>query len=284
MTVPAPEQPSESEGRYETPPSFPPDSLKPWSAPNIPSILSRSTTDVAAANISDVDALRDRLVAAEDLLEQWRAAASSLLAAVALSPDLTIGLYAKLLRSVLAGAVADLADVQAVRHVHASLPAVPAEAPAVDLRLWHGLSLSEWNIDWAPSSWWVSLAADGARWGLAVSARVRVSNIHVRGVMRTAFSSDLSAVRVSFATPPELRMDVDTSVEWGVVPVPVQESIDEMVRQQVASFIERRLSGEGMVIVLRRKNDSQMSESDVLEATQLARSAGSLKLSPSTFL
>lgn len=216
-------------------------------------------------------------------LKEWQNAASCLLTSLALSPEMTDIFYSRSLRALLTSALESLDSIDALQHVECSMPSIAAEAPQIDLVQWHGLHFSEWDVQWTPTSWWVSVSADGSRWGLAFNCLAKVSQISLTTRLRCSFSQDLSAVRVRFTGTPHLDMQVDTTVGWGIVPVPVRESIEQMIRSEIENFMDTRLrNDEGMIIVLRRRPLLSLSESDVFEATLQAKRAGNIKLRTTT--
>lgn len=235
-------------------------------------------------NLSHADLLQ-RAARAEALLAHWRHAASDLFTSLALSPDMTDAFYARSLRVLLKDALEALESVDALRHVEFSMPSVASEAPDVQLVRWDGLPFSEWEFEWAPVSWWVSVSADGSRWGLPFNCLANVSRISMKGRLFCSFSPDLTAVRVRFPARPLLRMTVDTSVGWGAVPFPVRQSIEALIRDEVDKFIDERLcNSQGMVIVLRRKMVRALTDSDVLEAKLQAERAHDIRLTSGTIL
>lgn len=265
------------DGLYKPPPHFTTQDLE-----EDPSHINGTSDEIrlrAHLKTLSADKLLDRLVSAELRLEKWEAAASDLVTTLALSPEMTEAYYARSLRELLSGALLTLDAISELRHVECAMPCVAAEAPGVAMLDWQGLPFSTWDIDWAPHSWWVSVSAVGSRWGLGFNSLTRVSGIHLKGELRCAFSRDLTSLRISFVTKPLLEMDIESSVGWGAVPIPVREQIEAMVRVEIEHFVESRLTGdESMVIVLRRKALTKLSESDILEATEQAKRANSIKL------
>lgn len=282
--------PETIEGRYEMPPSFKrPDS----SLQGIGVITSDSQQSVEEASLRSNIAHRLSSLSHSDLLEhaietelkvhEWGNAASSLMTTLALSPEMTDVFYARSLRALLTSALETLDSIDELKHVECSMPSIAAEAPTIDLVHWSGLHFSEWDVQWTPTSWWVSVSADGSRWGLAFNCLAKVSEISLAGRLRCSFSRDLSAVRVRFAHKPCLDTTVDTSVGWGAVPLPVRESIVHLIQSEIENFVNSRLcNDEGMIIVLRRKPLLTVSESDIFEATLQARRAGNIKLRTTT--
>lgn len=281
---PPPELPfTTPDGVYKRPPPFQP-SFSPTPA------ASDATAEDAAflrAHFKPLssDQLLDRLVSAELRLQKWELAASDLVSTLALSPEMTEAFYARSLRDMLSDALRTLDPIDELRHVECSMPSVATEAPAIAMLDWQGLAFSSWEIEWAPHSWWVSVSAVGTRWGLGFNSLARVSGIHLKGRLRCAFSADLTALRISFVEKPFLDMLIESSVGWGVVPIPVQEQIEGMVRSEIERFLERRLTGDNsMVVVLRRKMLSKLTNSDIIEAADQAKRASEISLGSSLLL
>lgn len=225
------------------------------------------------------DELLDHAVSCERRLEQWKQASTDLVSSLALSPDMTETLYARSLRELLSDSLVTLEAIDELRHVECSMPCVASERPRVDLIRWGGLHFSEWRVEWAPASWWVSVSAVGNRWGLGFNCLTNVSSIQLSGRLRCAFADDLTSVRISFSENPGMHMTIESVVGWGAVPIPVRESIEEMVREEIESFVQKRLTGnESIVVVLRRKALMKLNEGDLLEAKLQAERAGSINL------
>lgn len=272
-----------SDGSYLTPPPFPSigttdfhliDPVEPPTKPDISigDLESRPKTEL-------VQLILDY----QQKLDSWRCAASDFLSAIALSPEMTDSVYARTLRELLTNALESLESIDALRHVLCSMPSIRKEAPVINLIKWTGLEFSEWDVAWAPTSWWVSLSADGSRWGLPFNCMARVSDIQLQGRMQCSLSADITALRIKFTYPPQLAMNVVTSVGLGVVPVPVQQSIAQLIQTQVKRFVETRLCcDEGMVIVLRRKPITPLTENDISEAVAQARTASTVRLRGTT--
>lgn len=233
----------------------------------------------AELGLLSTEQLVDRLVAAENRLKKWQHVASELVTTLALSPEMTETYYARQLRELLSSALLALEGVDELRHVECSMPCVSGEKPNIEMVEWAGLEYSEWMLDWAPHSWWVSVSVIGSRWGLGFNSLTNVSGMYLKGVIRCSFSKDLTALRVSFRETPILDMAVEGRVGWGVVPIPLRERIERLVRMEIVRFVERRLTGdESMVVVLRRKALAVLSESDIEEATEQAKRASSVSL------
>lgn len=233
----------------------------------------------AILHARDKAALVDEVLALRERVNEWEAMASDMVGALALAPDST-AMYARLLRALLRDALHEVTAIDALRHVECSLPSLPGERPSLSLARWQGLEDSEWLVAWAPTSWWVSVSAVGSRWGIGFNALTRCSAIEVRGRLRVALAPDLTALRATFVSPPSLSMDVRSRVGWGIVPLPVQQQIEGIVRDQLRQFVADTLVGDqGLVIVLRRKANELISEDDVREAIEAAKRANSVRLS-----
>lgn len=266
------------DGVYKPPPTFLPIHELQQTQTN-GTTTDQATSLRAQLKTLSADELLNRLVSAELRLQKWESAASDLVSTLALSPEMTEAFYARSLRELLTSALITLDAIDELRHVECSMPCVATEAPAVALLDWQGLHFSTWEIEWAPHSWWVSVSAVGSRWGLGFNSLARVSGIHLKGQLRCAFSKDLTSLRISFVEKPLLDMDIESSVGWGAVPIPVREQIEVMVRDEIEQFVERRLTGdESMIVVLRRKALTKLSESDIIEATDQAKRACSINL------
>jgi hypothetical protein len=165
----------------------------------------------------------------------YEAASRQLLAALTLSPAAN-AFYARYARTLLANALASLSVVTAVGHVECSMPSVAsgAEGPDLHIARYDGLHYSEWDVDWRPSSWWLSVAVATS---LALRVQVRVSGIRITGRARCALPRDLSSVRVSFVDAPKLELQIQTSVELSSVPVPLQANIDHEIREHITRFV-----------------------------------------------
>jgi len=160
-------------------------------------------------------------------------------------------MYSRLLRTILCTALKSVVSIQHIRHVECSLPSLPTERPKLSLINISNISSttcisdSRWRIDWKPASWWVSVAATGSKWGLAFNALTTVSHISISGVVKTRFSEDLTAIRLAFVDEPQLDMTVKSEVAMAVgmgvynmgIPVPVEEQIEDVIRNELRRFI-----------------------------------------------
>lgn len=259
------------DGTYSSPPSF-------FQSQSNDKITSEQDLRAELKSLSSEELL-ERALSAEMRLKKWEGVASDFVSTLALCPEMTEAYYARLLRDLLSDALLTLDEVDELRHVECSMPCVKSEKPKVEMIEWNGLPYSEWMLEWSPHSWWVSVSAVGSRWGLGFNVLTRVSSISLKGVIRCSFSEDLTALRVSFRETPALLMSIESSVGWGVVPIPVREQIENLVRVEIERFVEQRLTGEeNMVVVLRRKADPSISDSDIEEAIHQAERSKSVNL------
>ncbi len=258
-------------GRYTPAPTFRRISLEEDGVPE-----ARTERDALLA--MDKASLVDEVLSNRARVQMWERAASELVSGLALAPDAN-AVYSRLLRALLTQALAGVSAIDELRHVECSMPSLAAERPSISLLQWSSLAYSEWHITWSPASWWVSVSCVGYRWGLSFNVLTSCSSIFVRGVLRCAFSEDLTSLRVSFTREPTLHMSVESKVGWGAVPVPVQEQIEGIVRSEIHKFVMENLVGnESLVVVLRRKAKELVSDEDVQEAKEAAKRANSVQL------
>ncbi|CAN8064999.1 unnamed protein product [Agarophyton chilense] len=229
--------------------------------------------------------LLQRCMLNEMRLRQWEQASTSFVSAMALTPEMTEAFYARSLRELLSSALQTLDVVEELRHVECSMPCVKGEAPQISLTLWRDLSYSEWCVEWSPASWWVSVSAVGYRWGLSFNCLTKVTGIYLNGMIRCSFSDDMTSLRIGFPQKPILDMTVESSVGWGAVPIPVREQIENLVRSEIELFVQNRLTGDNdMVVVLKKKAEKKLTESDLQEAKSQAERASAVNLRTATFL
>ncbi len=268
------------DGRYTRVPSF--------SASSSGSALSSSDANAVEANgkpRKEVDELQNKskdeliaeVLALRSRITAWEKLSSSLVAAVALAPEMN-AMYARLLRSLLCDALRQVSTISQLLHVECSLPSIASEKPRLTLLHCDSLADTVWDVVWAPSSWWVSVAATGARWGIPFQALTTVRRIQISGRLRCAFASDVTAIRVAFDEEPRLDMQVLAEVGWGVVPIPVQQQIEQVVRSELRRFVTDTLVGENSTVFVLRRKLVNMTAEDLKEAKDAARRANNIKL------
>ncbi|KAI0564260.1 hypothetical protein FGB62_28g230 [Gracilaria domingensis] len=261
---------------YTNPPAF----------PKTPPVHADTDEDLRAhLKTLSHEQLVQRCMLNEMRLRQWEQASSSFVSALALTPEMTEAFYARSLRHLLSSALETLDVVDELRHVECSMPCVKGEAPRISLSLWRDLAYSEWHVQWSPASWWVSVSAVGYRWGLSFNCLTKVTGIYLNGMIRCSFSKDMTSLRIGFPQKPILDMTVESSVGWGAVPIPVREQIENLVRSEIEQFVQTRLTGANdMVVVLKRKAEKHLTESDLQEARSQAERASAVNLRATTLL
>ena len=75
------------------------------------------------------------------------------------------------------------------------------------------------------------MAVEGAQY-LSFNLMLRLFDFRVSGRLSFAASTDLSTVKLSFVTPPKLRLKVSTSISFGSVPLPLQTYIETVVKDE----------------------------------------------------
>jgi hypothetical protein len=221
-----------------------------WTAapkfPSLPKIAlieeSRTTQSTDKADKNDLggllnnlsyDELLERCARAEAACAMYENASRSLLSALALSPSAN-AFYARHARTLLAAALDALPSVATVGHVECSMPSIASgsESPVLQLVQYDGLRYSD--VDWRPSSWWLSVAVVT---GIALKVHVHVTDIRIAGRIRCSLPVDLSSVRIGFTRKPIMHVQIDTSIELGSVPVPLHTAIDTEIRHQISNFV-----------------------------------------------
>lgn len=89
----------------------------------------------------------------------------------------------------------------------------------------------EWDVEWAPKSWWIALSVIGRQSPLPTrfNAVVTISNLYVRGRLRTALPNDISSCRLAFCEKPKVEFKTNFQLLWGRLPLPVRVSIESRV-------------------------------------------------------
>lgn len=222
-----------------------------------------------------------RLQRARARLRTWEGAGRELLYGLVLNAEMN-AVYAGMLREQLHTALSALPSVSSVEYLETSLPSVPREAPRMTLVSWGGLGLSTWDVAFSPRSWWVRARLTGASTRTALrllsfSVELSVTDVAVRGRLRVALSSDLSAVRLSWATMPAVEATVTSAVGWGTLPLPLQAGpLEARVLSEARRWIRRRLvAPASMMVVLKRHRPpaAGLSDEDVSAAAAAAARA-----------
>ncbi|GAB0496888.1 hypothetical protein MMPV_008209 [Pyropia vietnamensis] len=272
--------------------------LPPMESPASPAgSVSGSTGSGGGSSPPPVDALDDdgvgdeeelsreellrRLQRARARLRTWEGAGRELLYGLVLNAEMN-AVYAGMLREQLHIALSALPSVSSVEYLEASLPSVPREAPRMTLVSWEGLGHSTWDVAFSPRSWWVRARLTGASTRTALrllsfSVELSVTDVAVRGRLRVALSSDLSAVRLSWAAMPAVEATVTSAVGWGTLPLPLQAGpLEARVLAEARRWIRRRLvAPASMMVVLKRHRPpaAGLSDEDVSAAAAAAARA-----------
>jgi len=176
----------------------------------------------------------------------WERLASRLCSVVLLGPQMT-EYYKRTLIKEVRLALESVEQVEEVSSLKFSFPVVASEAPQPSLASWSG-ELSEpmeWDVRWTPASWDIAVSVKGRHFGLGFSLALRLHHFGVGGRVRVALpearSLDLSKVLFSFLEFPEVDFQVESSVAFGIVPLPVQAQVDTKIRSASAKWLSRHL-------------------------------------------
>merc|ERR1711920_753366 len=101
------------------------------------------------------------------------------------------------------------------------------------------------DMQWTSASWDIAVSVVGRHFGLVFSLDMRLHHFGVRGRVKVtlpeARSLDLSKVILSFLELPEVDFQVDSSVAFGLVPLPVQAQVDAKIRSASAQWLRGHL-------------------------------------------
>jgi len=179
----------------------------------------------------------------------WERLCVDLLSSLALTPSMT-AFYAEQVTELLTNSLCGIEQVLSVDFVQCSFPSVPRERPLLRLVRWLGLHYGEFELAWAPKSWWIAASVHAA---IGCQLLVKLHGMSVKGIVRTALSPDCSALRLSFCANPKLAMTASSSVLVGTIPVPLQDWTEAAVLKLVHELVHSRLvSPNSQVFVLRR--------------------------------
>lgn len=179
--------------------------------------------------------LLERLAQAEKTCARYDHVARKLLSALALSPVMN-DFYSRHARILLRDALLSLPSVSEVGHVECSMPSLASgsDAPFVEPVRFDGLQYSEWDVEWRPRSWWLSVAI---KTPLLLRIYVRLTGMGVVGRMRCSLSADLSSVRLAFSRRPSVWWTTETRVlGFGAVPEVLKSGLDAEIANQVERF------------------------------------------------
>lgn len=215
-------------------------------------------------------------------LHAWSLAASSLVNVLLMNPRQT-GNYSAEVSRLLESALGSLSFVEKVRYVNCSFPSASANAPRVRLVHWRSIEDSEWEMRFAPA-WSCEVCVDGKQL-ISFSTLVRVLNAQIQGRLKLAFSHDLARLSISFVKEPETNVDVDCGVIVGHLPLPIRETMGNLIRDVARAWIRDNLvapkrSGESRAppihVLLAVSSSPSMSAAPTSQMTSLPRPSGSV--------
>jgi len=212
-------------------------------------------------------ALRAELQRARQANENWATAASALVNVLLMSPRQNDN-YASEVRKQLQKALGSLSAVERIRYVNCSFPASKAHAPSVKLVRWHALDDSEWELRWSPA-WSCEVVVDG-RQVISFSALLRVSGVSATGRLKLAFSKDLSKLKLQFAETPATKLDVDCKVIIGKVPLPIQETMGNLIRDGALRWINDNLVAPNDLTITLHERQRALTDKEYEQAKNAA--------------
>jgi len=230
---------------------------------------------------SQLEAARKRAEDAEKKVIWWEEFASRILSIFLLGPEMTEN-YKRLVEREISRALIGIEVIEEVTNLRCSFPAVPSEVPIPRFRRWDGrLSGSNaWDVHWTSAAWSVSLSVSGRLYGLGFSLALRLHHFNIRGRIVVAFpladGGDLSEIHASFAEAPEIDFTLDSTVAFGMVPLPIQSQVDARARSAISEVLRKEMVApnrlELKINALGRK--SFLTDQDVQQAindAELAR-------------
>lgn len=231
-----------------------------------------------------LEAAEARAMRAEQRLGMWEDLLSRVSWIMMLGPEM-LEYYKRLLLEELSKALEGLEQIEEVKNLKCSFPAVSSEAPRPSLVHWGGdfAEPMEWDLSWTSTSWVIGVSVVGRQYGLSFSLALRLHHFGIRGrvrvVMPDARTSDLSRLLISFVEFPEVDCTVECNVTCGVVPLPVQSQVASRVRSAFDDWLAGRMVEPNAMplTVPALKPKTELSEEDVKQAIQdaeLARTRG----------
>lgn len=267
------------DGRYTRVPSFctsASDSGMSSTEMNMNETEENATREMEDLETKSKEELMREVMKLRRQINDWEDLTSRIVAAIALAPEMN-SMYSRLLRTLLSEALKQITTIREILHIECSLPSITREKPKLKLLESESLSNSLWELRWSPKSWWISVSAIGLRWGLSFQALTTIRKIEISGKLRCAFSSDITAIRISFIEEPQLDMEIIADVGWGIVPLPVQQQIDQVVRAEMKKFLIDTLVGDNSTVFVLRRKIVSMTAEDLLEAKDAAKRANNIK-------
>lgn len=65
--------------------------------------------------------------------------------------------------------------------------------------------------------------------------------IQISGRVKLRAKADFSSIVLSFHEMPKLRLRTECNVSWGSVPLPLQDYLESVVKQEVRDWLERNI-------------------------------------------
>lgn len=225
-----------------------------------------------AASEQKLAVSENKLAAVQARLDNWEAAARDALNAVALSPA-SNERYKHEITEQLQQIMSKIEQVQKVLYINCSFPAISAQAPVIEMHSWTALDRSAWSIRWNPS-WSVEVSLEGWHY-IPFSLSIRVSGIAIDGRFNLKMSPRLDYFWVSFGKDIKLDMNVEVEVTWGIVNMPLQATIERMVRTGLDDWLRTSLIEPNSMrfIGMPLKGVSGVTDEDVQKATEAAEQA-----------
>lgn len=184
----------------------------------------------------ELETTRAKLARSEERLSHYRQLVQDAVQSAVFSADANER-YRAWASSACTSGLLELPQVTKVKYVRCSFPSLPREAPAIRLHAYRSLSHSEWNCRWAPS-WSLDVCVEGYHY-LYFELSVRVTKLKLAGRLMVDFVQPLGVggVRIGFADFPSVSMDLESEVNLGFVPVPIQDQIADIVRVQIDNWL-----------------------------------------------
>lgn len=213
-----------------------------------------------------------QLEAVQSRLNNWQSAARDALNAVALSPA-SNERYKHEITEQLQQIMSKIEQVQKVLYINCSFPAISAQAPVIEMHSWTALDKSAWSIRWKPS-WSVEVSLEGWHY-IPFSLSIRVSGITIDGRFSLKLSPLLDYFWVSFGKDIQLDMNVEVEVTWGIVNMPLQATIEKMVRTGLDDWLRTSLIEPNSMRFtgIPLKGERGVTDEDVQKATVAAEQA-----------
>lgn len=234
-----------------------------------------SSSMVANGDVDELASARQRIAALEAELDQsrrvseeWSLAASALVNVLLMSPKQN-GHYAAEVSKLLESALGSLSFVERLRYVNCSFPAAAGNAPRVQLLRWESLEYSEWRMSFSPA-WSCEVCVDGKQL-ISFSTLVKVLNAKIEGRLRLAFSPNLASLSLSFVDVPTADVDVECGVIIGQVPLPIRETVGNIIRDAARDWIKENLVYPKSIKLTLHDTTCDLTDDQVAQAKRVRR-------------